>query len=56
VKHKQITHRQTEAHQRQLERDNRTPEEQLALLDERPGQAQKERHRLLTRIEGKSSK
>jgi hypothetical protein len=39
-----------EAQQRQKARDKRTPEEQLVVLQSRPGNSTKERARLLTSV------
>jgi hypothetical protein len=45
--HEAKEQRREQAEQLATERRHRTPEEQLALLDERPGNSTKERTRLL---------
>lgn len=45
---KSIKTKRAEAYDRQTERNKRTPKQQLALLDRRPGEAKAERARLTT--------
>ena len=46
-----IRQRQEEAIERQKVHDGRTPEQQLKLIKLRPGNSEKENHRLVTLIE-----
>lgn len=43
--------RRNNAEVRRLEREGRTPAEQLKLIDERPGNSTRERNRLTTQVE-----
>lgn len=44
--HRRRTERQIEAEARQMDAAKRTPEQQLALLDSRPGNSRRERSKL----------
>ena len=46
-----INQRRTEAKEREADRSVRSNEEQLKLLETRPGNSEKERHRLVALIE-----
>ena len=53
-----ISQRRTEAKEREADRSVRSNEEQLKLLETRPGNSEKEKHRLVASIEktGKNTK
>ncbi len=51
-----IRQRQEEAFKRQKERNNRTAEQQLKLIDFRPGNSKKEKYKLVTLIENAFNK
>ena len=51
-----LNYKQEEALERQSQRDKRTPEEQLKLIETRRGDSKKEKARLLTLIEERDTK
>lgn len=50
-----VAERRYHALERQEVRDNRSPKEQLKVLDSRPGKAERERTRLLGQVKEKES-